>query len=49
MKTLFKKFETMMIAASFAEEGEFNTAKEMLRTEARREARKEVRKILRAE
>jgi len=27
MKTLLKKFETMMVAASFAEEGEFDTAR----------------------
>ncbi len=27
MKTLLKKFETMMVAASFAEEGEFETAR----------------------
>jgi len=26
MKTLMKKFETAMVAASFAEEGEFETA-----------------------
>lgn len=27
MKTLFKKFETIMVAASFAEAGEFETAR----------------------
>jgi hypothetical protein len=30
MKTLLKKFETAMVAASFAEEGEFETARRMM-------------------
>jgi len=30
MKTLLKKFETAMVAASFAEEGEFDTARQIM-------------------
>lgn len=30
MKTLLKKFEAAMVAASFAEEGEFETAQQIL-------------------
>jgi len=30
MKTLIKKFETAMVAASFAEEGEFETARQIM-------------------
>lgn len=30
MKTLFKKFETAMVAASFAEAGEFETARRIM-------------------
>jgi hypothetical protein len=30
MKTLMKKFETAMVAASFAEEGEFETARRIM-------------------
>ena len=30
MKTLIKKFETAMVAASFAEAGEFDTAREIM-------------------
>jgi hypothetical protein len=30
MKTLLKKFETAMVAASFAEEGEFETARRIM-------------------
>jgi hypothetical protein len=30
MKTLFKKFEKAMVAASFAEEGEFETARQIM-------------------
>jgi len=30
MKTLFKKLETAMAAASFAEEGEFETARQFM-------------------
>jgi len=31
MKTLLKKMETMFAAAAFAEEGEFETARQMVR------------------
>ncbi len=30
MKTLIKKFETAMVAASFAEAGEFETARQIM-------------------
>ena len=30
MKNIFKKFETAMVAASFAEEGEFETARQIM-------------------
>ena len=30
MKTLLEKFETAMVAASFAEEGEFETARQIM-------------------
>jgi hypothetical protein len=30
MKTLFDKFETLMVAASFAEAGEFDTARRIV-------------------
>ena len=30
MKTLLKKFETAMVAAAFAEEGEFETARQIM-------------------
>ena len=30
MKTLLKKFETAMVAAAFAEEGEFETARQVM-------------------
>jgi hypothetical protein len=30
MKTLLKKFETAMVAATFAEEGEFETARKIM-------------------
>lgn len=30
MKTLLQKFETAMVAASFAEEGEFETARQIM-------------------
>ncbi len=33
MKTVFEKFETAMVAASFAEEGEFETARQIMREE----------------
>jgi hypothetical protein len=31
MKTLFKKMETLFAAAAFAEEGEFETARQMMK------------------
>ncbi|MBF0506803.1 MAG: hypothetical protein HQL09_08200 [Nitrospirae bacterium] len=31
MKRLFKKFEALMMAASFAEEGEFETARQIMK------------------
>ncbi len=52
MKTLLKKFETAMVAASFAEEGEFETARRIMnedrirkndRPTQRPDARKELR------
>ncbi len=36
MKGLFKKLETMMVAASFAEEGEFDTARSILKQDQAR-------------
>jgi hypothetical protein len=30
MKGIFKKFETAMVAAAFAEEGEFETARQIM-------------------
>ncbi len=30
MKSIFKKFETAMVAASFAEEGEFEIARQIM-------------------
>ena len=35
MKTLFKKMETMFAAAAFAEEGEFETARQIMKEEDR--------------
>ena len=55
MKTLLKRFETIMMAAAFAEEGEFETAKQIMREESRKEIRPTQtkrpteRKVLRAE
>lgn len=52
MKTLIKKFERMMTAASYAEEGEFETARQIMnedrvrksdRPTQRPSARKEMR------
>jgi hypothetical protein len=36
MKTLLKKFETAMVAASFAEEGEFETARGIMNEDSRK-------------
>ncbi len=33
MKTLLKKMETLMAAAAFAEEGEFETARQIMKEE----------------
>ena len=35
LKSLFEKFENAMSAAAFAEEGEFDTARELMRKEER--------------
>ncbi len=35
LKSLFEKFENAMSAAAFAEEGEFNTAREIMKEEER--------------
>ena len=37
MKRLFKKFETLMMAAAFAEEGEFETARQIMKENELRE------------
>jgi len=58
MKTVFEKFETAMVAASFAEEGEFETARRIMdedrprkndRPSAHDYQRPSVRKELRAD
>ncbi len=58
MKTLLKKFETAMVAAAFAEEGEFETARQIMnedrprksdRPSARDYKRPSARKELRAD
>ncbi len=58
MKTLLKKFETMMVAAAFAEEGEFETARQIMNEDRPRKSdrpsahdykRPSVRKELRAD
>ena len=36
MKNIFKKFEAMMMAAAFAEEGEFDTARQIMRESEQR-------------
>lgn len=36
MKSLFKKVETVMAAAAFAEEGEFETARRMMNEDKQR-------------
>ncbi len=38
MKTLLKKFETMMVAASFAEAGEFETARRIVNEDRARKS-----------
>jgi len=58
MKTLIKKFETAMVAASFAEAGEFETARQIMNEDRPRKndrpsvqdyQRPSVRKELRAD
>jgi hypothetical protein len=45
MKSLLKKFETSMVAAAFAEEGEFETARQIMKeSEPRKTARPDVSK-----
>jgi hypothetical protein len=36
MKSLLKKFETTMVAAAFAEEGEFETARQIMKEDTLR-------------
>ncbi len=38
MKTLLRKFETMMAAAAFAEEGEFETARQIMKEDRPRKS-----------
>jgi hypothetical protein len=38
MKSLLKRFETTMVAAAFAEEGEFETARQMMKEETLRKS-----------
>lgn len=40
MRKLMKKFETMMAAAAFAEEGEFQIARQLLREAEREETQR---------
>jgi hypothetical protein len=56
MKGLFKKFETAMVAAAFAEAGEFDTARQIMNEDRTRKTdrpydrqRPEQRKELRAD
>ncbi len=58
MKSIMEKFETAMVAAAFAEEGEFETARQIMketqlrktgRPSARIEQRPAARKELRAD
>lgn len=58
MKSLMEKFETAMVAAAFAEEGEFETARQIMkevqprktnRPSARDQQRPSARKELRAD
>ena len=39
MKTLLEKFETTMVAAAFAEEGEFETARQIMKEDSRKNDR----------
>jgi ribosomal protein L12E/L44/L45/RPP1/RPP2 len=47
MKNLLKKFEEMMSAAAFAEAGEHETAREILRKQTRKEKKKQDRPVQR--
>jgi hypothetical protein len=38
MKTVFEKFETAMVAAAFAEEGEFETARQIMKEDRPRKS-----------
>ena len=55
MKKLFRKFETAMMAVSFAEVGEFETARQIMNEDANKTIRPSVpkrptdRKVLRAD
>ncbi len=56
MKNLFKKFETLMVAAAFAEEGEHETARQIMKEDEPRKTdrptqyqRPSARKELRAD
>ena len=56
MKKLLRKFETTMMAVAFAEEGEFETARQLLREEEQRKTDRPAdrksntdRKVLRAD
>jgi hypothetical protein len=56
MKKLLKKFETAMMAAAFAEEGEFETARQLMREDEVRKTdrptlqkRPTERKVIRAD
>ena len=44
MKKLFKKFETMMVAATFAEAGEFETARQIMKEDERKTDRPSIQK-----
>jgi hypothetical protein len=43
MKKLFKKLETMMMAVTFAEAGEHETAREIMKEEKRLEKRERIK------
>ena len=56
MKTLFRKFETLMMAVTFAEAGEFDTARQLMKEDEQRKTdrpsvqqRPRDRKIMRAD